>query len=327
VQSAIFNIKNFKKGLTSQGIILGLISIILAYVLKTYIFPNIIPISIILLNEYIITFELPGVVLASILALLTRLGLIGVIESILEDFKSGFFNYLFSSSRGEGSSNQPNQPGRVIGPEDFIYDSDSDWDSYSEREKKWRSPHQPQSSQEIGDSTLPFKDKIKNMPKEDINETKEIVTRALIEYENSGANVPAAAQQMEILRQKLQICEDQLLKLENENESKGKGKEIAREDNTNRTGDNSQKLIPNPNYRPVPSSKNLGNYNPASDPNPYNYVAYDSEEEQKALEWAIAESKKTAEDLKENSPKDTDYGEENLKETNKSKGKEPKTKE
>jgi hypothetical protein len=138
VESSIFNIKNFKKGFTSRGVILGLISIILVYVLKTYIFPNIIPIRIIFLNEYIISFELPGVVLASILALLTRLGLIGVIESMLEEFKSGFFNYLFSSSRGEGSSNQPNQPGRVIGPEDFTYDSDSDsdWDSYSEREKK-----------------------------------------------------------------------------------------------------------------------------------------------------------------------------------------------
>jgi hypothetical protein len=124
------------------------------------------------------------------------------------------------------------------------------------------------------------------MPKEDITETKEIVTRALREYENSGANVPAAAQQMEILRQKLQICDDQLLNLENENEneSKGKGKEIAREDNTNKIGNKSQKLIPNPNYRPVPSSQNLGSYNPASVTNPYNYVTYDSEEEQKALE-------------------------------------------
>lgn len=191
-------------------------------------------------------------------------------------------NYLLSSNAGEGSSSSK-PSGGVIGAEDFSYNSESDTDkvpSYSN-----------QPSQEIGDKSDVFKKKIQNMTEEEISTTKENLQAALIEYESSGTKVPAYHQEVQSLKNKLEICDNKLLELENENKSKGK--EIVRENieeskskGKERASEHSNVLIKTPDvprsYSPVSDISDKGEFE--------DYYASNSEDEEKAIQEAIERS-------------------------------------
>lgn len=224
--------------------------------------------------------------------LLARMGLLGIVEAIVEEFKSRFSMrdslFLYCSDAGEGSSN-PNKSGGTgrIGLGDFSFDSDSD----SNSNKVPRRVDQP--SQEMGDNTNVFKDKVNKMnTKEEVDTTKQSISLALNEYQFSGTKVPAYEQEVKNLKDKLDICENKLLELEKE--SKNKGKEVVYDTikkNTSTDAATAVKKGSNPEF--ASSSRYQIPDSPGSDSDMYDDYMYDSEEEQRAIERAIEESKKT----------------------------------
>ena len=120
---------------------MGLISIILIWGFKTYLLPEVISFNITLFETFIYQFEIPNIILASVLGLFARLSLKGIIEAFFEDFSlkqpldssgvssdsSGVGKSILFKDNGEGSSSQDPtkgggwapKKGGVIGPEDY----------------------------------------------------------------------------------------------------------------------------------------------------------------------------------------------------------------
>jgi hypothetical protein len=243
------------------------------------------------LENYVYTIDIQGIIPSSIMGLVTRLGLQGIIEAFFEDSKmtlvqvdsqssTGVQSTTFLKDNGEGSSsNQPIKKGGNIGPEDYTYDSDSDFGSH-------RSEDHQTESKATGDSVTVFKDKIDTMNnKNDVASTKEEIQRALDIYKTTGQNVPAYKEQVSNLERKVEICETKLSELETQEqlEGKGKGKEtIAPKRVAEDSPGPAPKRVPNPNYQPVAGSRQAE----------FEDYYYNSDDEQEAIRQAIEESLK-----------------------------------
>ena len=199
---------------------MGLISIILIWGFKTYLLPEVISFNITLFETFIYQFEIPNIILASVLGLFARLSLKGIIEAFFEDFSlkqpldssgvssdsSGVGKSILFKDNGEGSSSQdPTKGGAptgggaptrggVIGPEDFIYDSDTESKS---------SHSMNEDSNATGDNVETFEKKVENMTSKDsVSSIKEKMNKALETYKESGSNVPAFQQQVAEIEKK-----------------------------------------------------------------------------------------------------------------------------
>ena len=187
---------------------------------------------------------------------------------------------MLFKDNGEGSSSQNPQKGGVIGPEDFIYDSDTESESRLSMNE---------DNKATGDNVKTFEQKVESMTsKEDVSSVKEQMNNALDQYKSSGSNVPAFKEQVSDLEKKIKICDSKLSELERKEQAEGKGK--AKETNV-------PERVLNPNYQPVPKSSNVVGSSTVG-----NDYAYNSDEEDEAIRRAIAESIKT-ESSKENSSK------------------------
>ena len=185
---------------------------------------------------------------------------------------------MLFKDNGEGSSSQNPPKGGVIGPEDFIYDSDTESESRLSMNE---------DNKATGDNVKTFEQKVESMTsKEDVCSVKEQMNNALDQYKSSGYNVPAFKEQVSDLEKKIKICDSKLSELERkeQTEGKGKGKET-----------NAPERVINPNYQPAPKSSNVVGSSTVG-----NDYAYNSDEEDEAIRRAIAESIKT-ESSKENS--------------------------
>ena len=281
---------------------MGLISIILIWGFKTYLLPEVISFNITLFETFIYQFEIPNIILASVLGLFARLSLKGIIEAFFEDFSlkqpldssgvssdsSGVGKSILFKDNGEGSSSQDPtkgggwapKKGGVIGPEDFTYGSDTESES---------SHSMNEDSNATGDNVETFEKKVENMTsKEDVSSVKEQMNNALDLYKSSGSNVPAFKEQVSDLEKKIKICDSKLSELERKEQTEGKGK--AKETNV-------PERVINPNYQPAPKSSNVVGSSTVG-----NDYSYNSDEEDEAIRRAIAESIKT-ESSKENSSK------------------------
>jgi hypothetical protein len=192
-----------------------------------------------ILGGYIYIFEIESIIPSSIAGLVARLGLQGIVESILEDSKLKLplnqseatreLKSILFKDNGEGSSQNPEstKKGGVIGPEDYIYDTDSE----SENDHSMN-----EDNKATGDSVKFFKEKVENMTsKEGVSSVKEEVQNALKEYKSSGQNVPALREQVSNLEKKIEICDTKLSELERKEQAEGKGKEKESLQDTART--------------------------------------------------------------------------------------------
>jgi hypothetical protein len=265
------------------------------------------------MENYIIYVDLDNMIPACIIGLVTRLGLEGILLSVIEDSKikvplgvdpepNSEESLFFSKDNGEGSSkSQEVKKGGIIGPEDYTYDSESDYGGHNVTDEE------KTDNRATGDNVTTFENKVDSMTnKGDVSSTKEEIEHALALYKSSGEKVPAFKQQVSELEKKLEICENKLVELENEEEleskTKGKEKETAKDTTSTKRSENPvdnpgpwPKRVPNPNFRPIPSSVE-------SEWDDY----YDnSDDEEQAIRRAIEESLKEAESSKRsNSPKE-----------------------
>jgi hypothetical protein len=298
-----------KKGFALKTIILGIISILMIWTLKNYVFLEWYDFNITLLDNYSYNLHIQGIIPSSIVTLFTRLSMQGILDAFFNDFKlklplgeelnpnkSNIKSFILTkdngegSSRGEGSSNNPeSKGGRVIGPEDYTFDSDSERNYYSEEE-----------SRETGDNLSNFKAKVENMSnKEDVSDTKEKIEQGLNAYKSSGENVPAFKQQVTELEKKIEICDNKLSELDKND--KGKGKEVLQDTASGKRVANPQdnpepaskrvanqpagenRLVPNPNYQPAAGSRLAGWVEDGD-------YLYDSDAEERAVRRAMEES-------------------------------------
>jgi hypothetical protein len=271
---------------------MGFFSIIIIWIFKTYLFPEIITLDFRVLENYVYTVDIQGIIPSSIMGLITRLGLQGVVEAFFEDSKmtlvqvdtqsnTGVQSTMFAKDNGEGSSsNQPIKKGGNIGPEDYTYDSDSDFGSHMSEDNETE-------SKATGDSVPTFKNRIDSMDnKNDVTYTKEEIQRALDMYKTTGQNVPAYKEQVSNLEKKVEICETKLSELQAQEQLEGKGKGKATVAPKRVAEDTSAgpapKRVPNPNYQPVAGSRQAE----------FEDYYYNSEDEQEAIRQAIEESLK-----------------------------------
>ena len=268
---------------------MGLISITILWIFKNYLLPELIYFEITFFEIYRYSFEIPNLIFASFAGLIARLGLEGIVESFFEDLKlklplnqSEASEWILLKDNGEGSSSQnpPPKKGGVIGPEDFIYDSDTESESRCSMDE---------DNKATGDDVKTFEQRVENMTsKEDVSSVKEQMNNALDQYKSSGYNVPAFKEQVSDLEKKIKICDSKLSELERKEQTEGKGK--AKETNV-------PERVINPNYQPAPKSSNVVGSSTVG-----NDYSYNSDEEDEAIRRAIAESIKT-ESSKENSSK------------------------
>ena len=252
---------------------MGLISIILIWGFKTYLLPEVISFNITLFETFIYQFEIPNIILASVLGLFARLSLKGIIEAFFEDFSlkqpldssgvssdsSGVGKSILFKDNGEGSSSQDPtkgggwapKKGGVIGPEDFTYGSDTESES---------SHSMNEDSNATGDNVETFEKKVENMTSKDsVSSIKEKMKKALETYKESGSNVPAFQQQVAEIEKKIEICDSKISELEREERTKGKGKEKEVRNVYDRVigpGDpDFPRTIENPNYQAPPGGR------------------------------------------------------------------------
>jgi hypothetical protein len=296
---------------------MGLISIFIVFILKYYIFPELIHLNITVLEDCVYTVKVPSIIFASIAGLFVRLGLEGVIDWSIEDFfkakmplgqvelSSEIKSVSFAKDNGEGSSKntEPTNKGGIIGPEDYSYDTDTD--------SEYQSHEEEDDNKATGDGIDTFKKKVENMTnKENVAATKEEVETGLGVFKTSGMHVPSYQEQLIELEKKLEICKNKMSELDNkeqlESKDKGKGKEVAQETTATKrvATDNpgpTPKRVANPNYQPVPGSHQ------ASWVEDGDYL-YDSDAENRAILRAMEESMKTDESKKGESSKSEGKG-------------------
>ncbi len=229
-------------------------------------------------ENYRFEFEIQSSLIpASVVGLIARLGLEGIIESLFEDLKikqplnqSEAKKWLLFNDNEGGPSENPKKGG-VIGPEDFIYGSDTGSEPYHSTDS---------DNKATGDNVETFKGKVENMTsKEDVTSVKQEMQDALELYKSSGSNVPAFKEQVYNLEKKIEVCDSKLSELERKEQTEGKGKE---KETTRPT-----KVI-NPNFQPAPRKSDVVGSSISK-----NDYLFDSDEEEKAICRAIEESKKT----------------------------------
>ena len=312
---------------------MGLFSIGAVWFLKVYVFPHVISIDITFFETFKYEVRMPGIILASIGGLFARLGVKGMVESWLEEYSSKQLlspsevrgSILFKSN-GEGSSSQdPTKGGAptgggaptrggVIGPEDFIYDSDTESKS---------SHSMNEDNNAVGDDVETFEQKVEKMTsKEGVSSVKETMNKALNIYKESGSNVPAFGEQVADLEEKIKICDSKISELEREEQTEGKGKEKEVTEGKGKEKEvttgypergtpghpDFPRTIMNPNYQPRAGRSYL--WPVAEDPSEGKKTqnedySYDSEEEEEAIRRTIEESKKTESSREESSKEES----------------------
>jgi hypothetical protein len=159
------------------------------------------------------------------------------IKSIIKDEKEVINNVMnknngegSSKDSGEGSSKEPNTGSYIpFNYGDFEWsDSDSASDKETSRDIKPLAVP-PKSEIEV------FEEFLQEASVEEVALKLNQFSEELEEYQNSGANVPAAKAQMEILQEKIEMCAAKISRDledidEESTEDKGKGKEPEYED-------------------------------------------------------------------------------------------------